>query len=166
MRISQADALAIVASDSFQEQIVGPMIEAFVRRLSRPGEDGKTYRSFILDWLYFERPMLDRFIGEQFNVQFEGPALAIEGTDYPLGGFIERQIEWVRLDPVDAFELRTRLRKAVDAEVTDWIDGRPMKFLPAIVEKPFPDRTAADAEAARIIRDFQGSTGKPEGGRR
>jgi len=42
MRISQADALAIVASDSFQEQIVGPMIEAFVRRLSRPGEDGKT----------------------------------------------------------------------------------------------------------------------------
>jgi hypothetical protein len=139
------------------------MIEAFVRRLSRPGEDGKTYRSFILDWLYFERPMLDRFIGEHFNVQFEGPALAIDGSDYPLGGFIERQIEWVRLDPIDAFELRTRLRKAVDAEVTAWIDSRPMKFLPAIVEKPFPDRAVADAEAAQIIRDFLGSTGKPEG---
>jgi len=38
-----------------------------------------------------------------------------------------------------------------------------MKFLPAIVEKPFPDRAAADAEAAQIIRDFLGSTGKPEG---
>lgn len=163
MRISQAFARAIVASEAFQQEIIGPMIESFVLRLSRPGEDGKTYRSFIIDWLYFERPMLDRFIGEQFSVQFAGPALHIEGTGYPLGGFIERQIEWVRLDPIAAFELHTRLRKAVDAAVTDWIDGRPMKFLPAIVEKPFPDRAAADAEAAQIIRYFLGSTGKPEG---
>ncbi|WP_421836918.1 ATP-dependent DNA helicase [Novosphingobium sp.] len=82
MRISQAFARAIVASESFQQEIIGPMIEAFVSRLERPGEDGKTYRSFIIDWLYFERPMLDRFIGEQFNVQFEGPALHIDGTGY------------------------------------------------------------------------------------
>ena len=43
MRISQAFARAIVASESFQQEIIGPMIEAFVRRLERPGEDGKTY---------------------------------------------------------------------------------------------------------------------------
>lgn len=163
MRISQADACAIVASDSFQEQIIGPMIEAFIRRLSRPGEDGKTYRSFILDWLYFERPMLDRFIGEQFNVQFEGPALTIDGTDYPLGGFVLRQLEWVRIDPVEAHVLRTRLRAAVDKTVTEWMGGRPMKFLPAHPEKPFRDRAAADAEAEQIIRDVLVSSGNREG---
>ena len=165
MRISQADARAIVASESFQQQIISPMIDEFVRRLSRPGADGRTSRSFIQDWLYFERPMLDRFNGGRFNVQFEGPAVAIDGTYYPIGGFIERQIEWVRIDPVEASDLRTKLRGAVDAAVTEWIGGRPMKFLPAIVEKPFPDRVAADAEAAQIIRDFLGSTGKPEGDR-
>ncbi|WP_230281049.1 hypothetical protein [Croceicoccus sp. Ery15] len=163
MQISQADALAIVSSESFQQQIIGPMIDEFVRRLSRPGADGKAYRAFIQDWLYFERPMLDRFIGERFNVQFEGPALSIDGAEFPLGGFILRELEWVRIDPVEAFELRSELRKAVDEAVIDWIGGRPMKFLPATVEKPFPDRAAADAETAQIIRDFLGSTGKTEG---
>ncbi|QHL92032.1 hypothetical protein GVO57_14155 (plasmid) [Sphingomonas changnyeongensis] len=50
----------------------------------------------------------------------------------------------------------------MDAAVTDPISGSPMTFLPAIVEKPFRDRATADAEAAQIIRDFLGSTGKPE----
>lgn len=152
----------IVRSDHFQEAIVGPMVEAFERRLTRPGADGRTYRSFILDWLYFERPMLDRFVGERFNVQFEGPALSIDGTEYPLGGLIYRELEWVRVDPVEAFRLRQKLRTVVDAAVTEWMAGRPMKFLPAVPEKPFADRAAADAEDARIIRDFLASSGKPE----
>jgi len=37
------------------------LIDEYVRRLSRPGRDGTWYRSFIADWLYFERPMMDRF---------------------------------------------------------------------------------------------------------
>ena len=155
--------LAIANSDSLQEKIVGPMIEAFVRRLSRPGADGKTYREFIIDWLYFERPMLDRFIGERFNVQFEGPAVTMDGIDYPLGGFVMRQNEWVRIDPIEAVALRTKLRAAVDEVVHQWIDGRPIQFLPAVFEKAFPDRAAADAEVATIIRDFLCSAGKPEG---
>ncbi|MEO0870862.1 MAG: hypothetical protein AAFY19_02720 [Pseudomonadota bacterium] len=153
----------IVASEEFQQEITGDMIEAFVRRLSRPGEDGKTYRSFILDWLYFERPMLDRFIGERFNVQFEGPAVAIDGTHYPIGGFVQRELEWVRIDPIEATRLRQQLRTAVDATVSKWINGGPMKFLPAVVEKRMPDRSAADAEAAQIIRDFVASVGNAKG---
>jgi hypothetical protein len=155
----------IVASDDFQRKLIAPMINAFVSRLSRPGADGKTYRAFILDWLYLERPMLDRFIGERFNVQFEGPALRVDGNDYPLGGYIERQIEWVKIDPVEAFALRTRLRAAVDAAVTEWNGGKPMKFLPAVVVKTMFDRAEADAKAAQTIRDFLGSTAKPEGDR-
>lgn len=155
----------ILASEDLQHKLIAPMIDAFVRRLSRPGADGKTYRSFILDWLYLERPMLDRFIGERFNVQFEGPALRVEGNDYPLGGYIERQIEWVKIDPVEAIALRTRLRAAVDAVVTEWNGGKPMKFLPAVVVKTMLDRAAADAKDAQTIRDFLGSTAKPEGDR-
>lgn len=155
----------IVASDDFQDKIAGPMIDEFVRRLSRPGPDGRTSRRFLEDWLYFERPMFDRFVGERFSAQFEGPALAIGGDHYPLGGFILRHVEWARIDPVDASELRIRLRRAVDQVVAEWIDARPMKFLPANPEKPFPDRAAVDAEAAQKIRDFLGPTGSAEGER-
>lgn len=165
MKHASNPILEIVASDDFQHKLIAPMIDAFVSRLSRPGDDGKTYRSFILDWLYLERPMLDRFIGERFNVQFEGPALNVDGTDYPLGGYIERQIEWAKIDPVQSIVLRARLRAAVDAVVMGWIGGRPMTFLPAIVVKSMLDRAATDAKAAQTICEFLSSTAKPQGDR-
>lgn len=155
----------IIASDDFQDKIAGPMIDEFMRRLSRPGPDGRTSRRFLEDWLYFERPMLDRFVGERFSAQFEGPAIPIGGKDYPLGGFILRHVEWARIDPIEAAESRSRLRQAVDQVVAEWIGAGPMKFLPAKPEKPFPDRAAADAEAAQRIRDFLASTGRAEGER-
>ena len=65
------------------------MNAAFVRRLNRPGADGRAYRSFILDWLYLERPLIDRFRGARYQVQFEGPAITIDGQDYPLGAYIQ-----------------------------------------------------------------------------
>lgn len=57
------------------------VVDEYVRRLSRPGPDDMWYRRFIADWLYFERPMIDRFIGAEFNVQFEGPPLSIDGVE-------------------------------------------------------------------------------------
>ena len=130
------------------------LIDEYVRRLSRPGPDGMCYRGFIADWLYFERPMIDRFIGAEFNVQFEGPAIRIDGVEYPLGGFIERQIQWTRITSEEAFELREKLREVVDQTVREWMHGRDFDFVPAIFEKPFADRAAADAEAERQIRAF------------
>lgn len=130
------------------------LIDEYVRRLSQPGPDGMCCRGFIADWLYFERPMIDRFIGAEFNVQFEGPPVRIDGDEYPLGGFIERQIQWTRIIPEEAFELRERLREAVDQTVREWMRGRNFDFVPAIFEKPFADREAADAEAERQIRAF------------
>lgn len=130
------------------------MIDEYVRRLSRPGPDGRLYRGFIADWLYFERPMIDRFIGAEFNVQFEGPPLQIDGEEYPLGGFIERQIKWTRITPEQAFELRKKLRDVVDQTVREWMQNKDFDFVPAIFEKPFANRAAADAEAERQIRAF------------
>ena len=130
------------------------LIDEYVRRLSRPGPDGMYYGGFLADWLYFERPMIDRFIGAEFNVQFEGPAIRIDGNEYPLGGFIERQIKWTRITPEEAFELREKLREVVDQTVREWMDGRDFEFVPAIFEKPFADRAAADAEAERQICAF------------
>ncbi len=163
MKIKRDLVLEIVESESYQEAIAGPMVDEYVRKLTLPGADGKTSRTFLMDWLYLQRPMFDRFRGARFNVQFEGPAVVIDREEFPIGCMIEREIEWVRIAPDEAAVLRRRLRAAVDEVVTDWIGGRPMKFLPARPQKPFPDRTAADAEAAQIIRDFLGSTGKPEG---
>ena len=130
------------------------LIDEYVRRLSRPGPDGGWYRGFIADWLYFERPMIDRFIGAKFNIQFEGPPVRIHGEDYPLGGFIERHMKWTRITPEEAFELREKLREVVDQTVREWMDGKDLDFVPAIFEKPFADRAAADAEAERQIRAF------------
>lgn len=130
------------------------LIDEYLQRLSRSGPDGMCYRSFIADWLYFERPMIDRFIGAEFNVQFEGPPVRIGGDEYPLGGFIERQIQWTRIIPEEAFALRQKLREVVDQTVCEWMDGRDFEFVPAIFEKPFADRAAADAEAERQIRAF------------
>lgn len=130
------------------------LIDEYVRRLSRPGPDGMCYRGFIADWLYFERPMIDRFIGAEFNVQFEGPAIRIDGNEYPLGGFIERQIQWTRITPEEAFDLREKLREVVDETVREWMHDKDCDFVPAIFEKPLADRAAADAEAEQQIRAF------------
>lgn len=82
----------IVASADFQAAMVGPMIDDFVQKMKRPGADGATYRGFIEDWLYLQRPLFDRFKGVRYNVQFEGPPLIIDQREYPLGGYIERQL--------------------------------------------------------------------------
>lgn len=163
MNPSRNLVLDIVESEEFQEQITGPMIEDFMQRLNRPGADGKTYRNFILDWLYFERPMLARYKSAQFNVQLEGPSVALEGTEYPLGGFVERGLQWARIGPVDARELALLLNAAIDRTVLDWMADRDLSFVPANPEPRFADREAADAEAVQSIRDFLGSTGKPMG---
>lgn len=59
---------SIGASDDFQDKIAADMNDAFLRRLNRPGADGRAYRSFILDWLYLERPLIDRFRGVRYQV--------------------------------------------------------------------------------------------------
>jgi hypothetical protein len=137
----------IVASADFQAAMVGPMIDDFVQKMKRPGADGATYRGFIEDWLYLQRPLFDRFKGVRYNVQFEGPPLIID----------HRQLEWAKLDPIEARELRQRLRGAVDGIVDDWIGGRPMQYLPSIAQKPFKDRAAVDAADHAVIRDFVAS---------
>ena len=159
MKIKRDLVLEIVESESYQEAIAGPMVDEYVRKLTLPGADGKTSRTFLMDWLYLQRPMFDRFRGARFNVQFEGPAVVIDREEFPIGCMIEREIEWVRIAPDEAVELRHRLRAAVDQVVTDWIGSRPMKFLPATPQKPFPNRQAADAESVRIIRDHLGFPG-------
>lgn len=73
----------IVASADFQAAMVGPMIDDFVQKMKRPGADGATYRGFIEDWLYLQRPLFDRFQGVRYNVQFEGPPLIIDQREYP-----------------------------------------------------------------------------------
>jgi hypothetical protein len=151
----------IIASDDFQDKIAPDMITAITRRLNRPGADGRAYREFILDWLYLERPLFDRFRGARYHVQFEGPAIAIDGHDYPLGAFVYRKLEWAHIDPVRAHDLYEKLRMAVDAVVVEWRGETPLKFLPAHPEKPFADRVDADAEAAQVIRAFAHPTGNP-----
>ena len=132
------------------------LIDEYVKRLSRPGPDGTYYRSFIADWLYFERPMLDRFKGNSFNIQFQGPPVKIDGTEYPLGGFVQRcqQIQWARIGPVLSFQLREKLRQAVDQCVEDWLADQSLSFGPAYPAQPFSDREAADAEAEQEVRAF------------
>jgi hypothetical protein len=144
----------IIGSKRFQEAMIEPMIQSIVHRLSAPGADGRTARSFLLDWLYLQRPMFDRFIGGGYNVQFEGPPVNIDGTDCPLGGYICRDLDWAHLNPIDAIELRELLRAAIVDVVERWIAGRPLQFLPAVPQKPLPDRAAADAEAERAVREY------------
>jgi hypothetical protein len=150
----------IAASDDFQDKIAADMIAAFVRRLNRPGADGRAYRAFILDWLYLERPLLDRFCGARYQVQLEGPAINIDGQDYPLGAYIYRELEWAHIDPVHAHALHQKLRAAVDAAVREWRGQTPLKFLPAHHERPFADRADADAQAAQAIHGFARSARK------
>lgn len=147
-------ALVRVPVDERRKSLTEVMIDDYVRRLSRPGEDGKWFRTFLIDWLYFERPMIDRFRAAEFSVQFEGPPVAIDGKVYPLGGFILHHLQWARLSPEDAFDLREKLRAVVDRTVGKWMEGKDLTFVPALPEKRFPDRAAADAEAERQIRAF------------
>ncbi|PTR08185.1 MULTISPECIES: hypothetical protein [unclassified Novosphingobium] len=154
---------SILASEAFQDKIARDMNEAFLRRLNRPGADGRAYRSFILDWLYLERPLFERFRGARYQVQFEGPAITIDGQDFPLGAYIYRKLEWAHIDPVRAHDLYEKLRAAVDAAVEEWRGQTPLKFLPAHPQRPFADRADADAKAAQAIHAFASPARKPEG---
>ena len=147
-------ALVRVPVNDRYKSLTELLIDDYVRRLSRPGLDGSCYRNFIADWLYFERPMIDRFRGAEFSAQFEGPLVAIGGKTYPLGGFILHHLQWTRLSPEDAFDLRETLRAVVDRTVGKWMKDKNLTFVPALPEKAFPDRAAADAEAERQIRAF------------
>ena len=58
------------------------------------------------------------------------------------------------MSPEDAFDLRETLRAVVDRSVRKWMQDKDLTFVPALPERRFPDRAAADAEAERQIRAF------------
>lgn len=140
-------------SETCQKKLAELMIKEFVCRLSRSNPDGEIYRRFITDWLYFERPMMDRIKGKKYSVQFEGPPIQIDGKLFPLGGFVERDNKWFKVDPIQAYQLRIRLQKAIDEIVDHWLPI-PITFLPATPEKAFEDRKYADAQASNIIHTW------------
>lgn len=134
------------------------MIDEFAGLLDRPGPDGVWFRSAILEWLWFESPPVDRCKGTQNSPLCGGSPPAIHD---PSSGFLARLAEGVRIGPVDAFDLREKLRDAIDRTVCDWLEDRDVALAAAHAEDPFAEVVGSDAEAdhetcasKRYVRDI------------
>ena len=143
----------IFYSDSFQQKLTALKIEAFIRRFNSGGDDTKAYCSFVMDWLYVERPIFERYRGNRYSVQLEGPALNIDGQQLPLSGSICLGVDWLRLSAVESCELLQLLRQACDDVIASWLP-KPVQFLPTKPMKAFPDRAKADADDIAKAREW------------
>jgi hypothetical protein len=153
MTDSDFDILDYLESEKFDETTKDAFIESIVHRMSRPGTEGRTWRRFLLDWMYLQRPMIERFRGETLSAQFLGPTVAEQGREYPVGGYILKGVDWAELSPLEALDLFLRLREATDAVIENWMSG-PRKFLPVLSEKRAENADYVWQRSAQIVRDF------------
>jgi hypothetical protein len=155
MNGSRFDILEYLASEKFDEATKDAFIESIAHRLNRPGADGRASRRFLLDWMYLQRPMIERFRGETLSAQFLGPAVEEQGREYPVGGYILNGVDWSELSPLEALDLYVRLQEATDAVIENWMSG-PRTFLPALPEKRAEDADEIWQGAAQAVRDLLG----------
>jgi hypothetical protein len=153
---------SIVASEAFQEKIAKDMNDAFLRRLNRPGADGRAYRSFILDWLYLERPLFERFRARAIRSSSKArrsPSTSRTIRSAPMS--IASSNGRISTRCARMTSMRNCARRSMPPE--QWRGQSPLKFLPAHPQRPFADRADADAQAAEAIHAFASPNKKPEG---
>lgn len=118
-------------SQGCHQALLNLTIEELVRQLIRPNDGDVPHRGSMSGWPSFERPQIDRFKDAEFDARFEGPQVIIDGRRYPIYGYIEYRNEWMRIGPVEAFELRERLREVVDQTLSEWMNSRAFDAVPA-----------------------------------
>ena len=92
-----------------------------VELLVEDNADGRARRLTLHPWLWYERPVHERFEGHDCDLTVEGPVyLGRDGTGYPLGSQLRTEFGWLDLSPEETNQLAEEVRSAIDLALLRW----------------------------------------------
>lgn len=92
-----------------------------VELLIEDNADGRAQRHTLRPWLCYERPVRERFEGQDCCLTVEGPIYrSRDGTGYPLGSQLRTEFGWLDLTPEETNLLADDVRSAIDLVLLRW----------------------------------------------
>ncbi len=133
----------IVRTPVDEEERTARLVELLVE----DNADGRVRRLAITPWLWYERPVRERFVGHACDLTVEGPVYrGRDGTGYPLGSQLRTEFGWLDLTPEETNRLADEVRSAIDQTLLRWFTDPKMaaRKLPCRQsrERQFDDDTA------------------------
>lgn len=106
-----------------------------VELLVEDSADGRARRHTLRPWLWYERPVFERFEGHDCSLTVEGPIYqSRDGTGYPLGSQLRTEFGWLDLTPEETNQLADEARIAIDLALLRWFTR------PEMAERQLPSR--------------------------
>ena len=101
--------------------------------------DGRARRHTLQPWLCYERPVRERFEGQDCCLTVEGPIYrSRDGTGYPLGSQLRTEFGWLDLTPEETNAIADEVRSAIDLALLRWFAR------PDMVERRLPSRQSRE----------------------
>lgn len=125
----------IVRLPSDEEARAAQLVELLVE----DNADGGARRLTLHPWLWYERPVRERFEGHDCGLTVEGPIYqSRDGTGYPLGSQLRTEFGWLDLTPEETNQLADEVRTAIDLALLRWFTH------PEIADRQLPSRQSRD----------------------
>ena len=92
-----------------------------VELLTEDNADGRARRHTLRPWLWYERPVFERFEGHDCCLTVEGPVYrSRDGTGHPLGSQLRTEFGWLDLTPDETNLLADEVRSVIDPPLLRW----------------------------------------------
>ena len=133
-----------------------------VESLVTDNADGRSRRHTLRPWLWYERPIIDRFEGHECGLTVEGPIYqSRDGTGYPLGSQLRTEFGWLDLTPEETNHLADEVRSSIDLALLRWFTR------PDMADRQLPSRQSReryfdDGVARNLIRSATPPTAQKE----
>ena len=130
-----------------EEERAAQLIELLVE----DNADGRARRYTLQPWLCYERPVRERFEGQDCCLTVEGPIYrSRDGTGYPLGSQLRTEFGWLDLTSAETNLLAVEVRSAIDLVLYRWFTRPDMagRQLPC---RPSRERYYDDHVAKNLI---------------
>ncbi|MGB3795966.1 MAG: hypothetical protein WA957_06645 [Alteraurantiacibacter sp.] len=100
---------------------------------------GRARRHTLQPWLWYERPVVERFEGQDCCLTVEGPIYkSRDGTGYPLGSQLRTEFGWLDLTPEETNLLADEVRSAINLVLLRWFTRTDM------ADRQLPSRQSRD----------------------
>lgn len=122
-----------------------------VELLIEDNADGRARRHTLQPWLWYERPVYERFAGDDCSLTVEGSIYrSRDGTGYPLGSQLRTEFGWLDLTPEESNLLADEVRSAIDLALLRWF-ARPVMAERRLSSRKSRDRYFDDHVARNLI---------------
>ncbi|QUL37606.1 hypothetical protein [Erythrobacter sp. JK5] len=118
-----------------EEECTAKIVELLVE----DNADGRARRHTLRPWLWYERPVFERFEGHDYWLTVEGPIYrGRDGTGYPLGSQLRTEFGWLDLTPEETNLLADEVRSVIDLVLLRWFTS------PEMADRQLPYRQSRD----------------------